>query len=238
MPKGAIPAILTLPKGKPPYPVVILLHGCGGGITWLQVWAQRLADWGYASVSPDSYRPRGCASVCTGPAETRAITPQDRAGDVVSTALWLRTQPEIDSNNIAVVGFSNGGSTAAWVTQRRYQQMYPDLIRAAVNYYGGCYRAAEHGTVPLLVLAGELDNWGDPARECREFGAQLMPNQNFQIHTYPRVVHDFDKEYQRGVRYSEGHPMQYNGEAAQDSYIRTRAFLDRYIGPSAGPQLM
>lgn len=233
MPKGALPAILTLPKGKPPYPAVILLHGCTGHIP--RLWAQRLADWGYASVGPASYTPRGYSRVCSGPAETRAVTPQDRAGDVVSTALWLRTQPEIDSNRIAVVGFSNGGWTAMWVTQRRYQQMYPGLIKAAVSYYGNCDRAAEHGTVPLLVLVGEADNWADPARRCREFGAQLMPNQNFQIHTYPGVVHSFDDDDPQSVVYSYGHPLQYNAEAAQDSFIRTRAFLDRYIGPSAGP---
>jgi len=233
MPKRVLPAIVTLPDGKPPYPVVILLHGCGGTGPGLQVWARRLAAWGYASISPDSYTPRGYSRVCSGPAESRAVTPQDRAGDVVSTALWLRTRPEIDRNRIAVVGFSNGGWTAMWVTQRRYQQYYPNLIQAAVSYYGNCDRPAEHGTVPLLVLVGEADNWDDPARRCEEFGAQLTPDQNFQIHTYPGAVHDFDNESLQALHYSEGHPLQYDAAAAQDSFSRTKAFLDRYIGPAS-----
>lgn len=235
MPSGVLTALLTLPEGKPPYPAVILLHGCGGGITGLQGWGRRLASWGYASVSPDSYTPRGQSRLCSGPAEERAITPQDRVGDVVSTALWLRTQPQIDGNRIAVVGFSNGGWTAMWATQRRYQQIYPGLIKAAVSYYGNCDRAAEHGTVPLLVLVGEADNWDNPARRCREFGAQLTPDQGFQIHTYPGAAHAFDREGLQALQYSEGHPLQYNAGAAQDSFLRTKAFLDHYIGPSAGP---
>jgi dienelactone hydrolase len=235
MPTRALRAVLTLPEGKPPYPVVILLHGCGGVSAELQVWARRLAAWGYASVSPDSYTPRGYSRVCSGPAESRAVTPQDRAGDVVSTALWLRTRSGIDSNHIAVVGFSNGGWTAMWVTQRRYQLEYPNLIQVAVSYYGNCDRAAEHGTVPLLVLMGEADNWDDPARRCDEFGVQLTPNQNFQIHTYPGVVHAFDDESLSALHYSEGHPLQYNATAAQDSFGRTKAFLDRYVGHSSGP---
>jgi dienelactone hydrolase len=235
MPKGELPAILTLPDGKPPYPVVILLHGCGGGIAYVHmlVWARRLAAWGYASVIPDSYGPRHYGALCSGPAEARPVTPQDRAGDVISTALWLRTQPRIDGNRIAVVGISNGGWAAMWVTQRRYRQAYPNLIKAAVSYYGNCDRAAEHGTVPLLVLVGEADNWDDPARRCREFGAQLTPDQNFQIHTYPGVVHSFDNEDCLSLCWNMGHPLQYNWAAAQDSFRRTKAFPNRYIGPPA-----
>ncbi len=235
MPKGTLTALLTLPDGKPPYPVVIVLHGCDGGIDkpHMLAWARRLAAWGYASVIPDSYGPRNYSFLCSGPAEARPVTPQDRAGDVISTALWLRTQPRIDGNRIAVVGISNGGWTAMWVTQRRYQQAYPNLIKAAVSYYGNCDRAAEHGTVPLLVLVGEADNWDDPARRCREFGAQLTPDQNFQIHTYPGVVHSFDAENQLSLSWIEGHPILYNRVAAEDSFRRTKAFLDRYIGPPA-----
>jgi dienelactone hydrolase len=108
MPSVPLTAILTLPKGQPPYPAVILLHGCGGGISFT-TWAARLADRGYVSIAPDSYIPRGVSQVCAGLAEQRVLTREDRAGDVFSTALWLRARSEIDGNRIGVVGFSNGG---------------------------------------------------------------------------------------------------------------------------------
>jgi dienelactone hydrolase len=37
MPEGTLLAMLSLPDGKPPYPVVIRLHGCSGGIMGLEV---------------------------------------------------------------------------------------------------------------------------------------------------------------------------------------------------------
>ncbi len=238
MPSAPLPAILTLPtqtpaSGKAPFPTIILLHGCSGHYATLTDWAQRVADWGYASLIPDSHGPRGVGTNCAGPAEQRPVTPQDRAGDVVSAALWLRTRPEIDGARIGVVGFSNGGWTAVWVTQRRYQQFYPGLIKAAVSYYGNCAHPEDHGTVPLLVLVGEAGDWEFPAQHCREFGAQLTPGQNFEIHTYPGVVHDFDNSRMQHRAYEEGHPGQHDWQAASDSFIRARAFLDRYVGHPA-----
>jgi len=230
MPSKTLDATLVLPTGKPPYPAVILLHGCAGGGRALQKWAERLSDWGYASVTPNSYHPRGVSDVCAGPAEQRAVTPQDRAGDVISTALWLRTRPEIDGNRIGVIGFSNGGWTAMWVTQRRYEQQYPGLIKAAVSYYGNCAYPEDHGTVPLLVLVGEADDWDAPAEHCRAFGAQLTPNQPFLLHTYPGVMHSFDDFTIPYLWYNEGHPLQYSASATADSVVRTKAFLDRYVG--------
>jgi dienelactone hydrolase len=233
MPSRPLPAILTMPGGKGPFPAIILLHGCSGHFSTLQGWARRLSDWGYASLIPDSYGPRRVDTVCLGPVEQRAVTPQDRAGDVVSAALWLRTRPEIDGAHIGVIGFSNGGWTAMWVTQRRYEQLYPGLIRAAVSYYGNCAHPEEHGSVPLLVLVGEDDDWAYPARHCREFGARLAPEQNFEIHTYPNVVHAFDvKTTSWRSSGGEGHAEQYDAAATSDSFIRTRAFLDHYLIPS------
>jgi dienelactone hydrolase len=83
---------------------------------------------------------------------------------------------------------------------------------------------------PLLVLVGEADDWEFPAQHCREFGAQLTSGQNFEMHTYPGVVHDFDNSRMLHRAYGEGHPEQYDAAAASDGFIRARAFLDRYLG--------
>jgi dienelactone hydrolase len=233
MPSKPLNAYLTYPGGKGPFPIVILLHGCGGIGQHLTVWARRLAGWGYASLIVDSYAPRGVGRMCAGPAEQRAVTPQDRVGDVVSAALWLRTKPDFDANRIGVVGFSNGGWTAMWATQRRYETQYPNLIKAAISYYGNCSQPEQHGMVPLLALVGEADDWAAPATTCRAFGAQLSPAQNFQMKTYPGAVHDFEDTILPGRWYSEGHPEQYDKAAAEDSFVRARAFLDHYVGHPA-----
>ena len=192
-PSQPLPGSLTTPDGRGPSPVVILLHGCAGIGRGVQLapWVGRLADWGYASLILDSFTPRGVATVCV-PAGPTVVTVADRAGDVLDAAMFLRTRADIDGARIAVIGFSHGGSTAVTVTQRDFAGMHPGLLRAAVDYYGSCRYPAAHGTVPLLVLAGDEDTWGNPARSCAEFGRNLTGNQPFSETIYPGTVHAFD----------------------------------------------
>ena len=224
MPAKPIPALYRAPAGKGPFPAVIYLHGCNGAGEYLPAWAVRLNAWGYAIVTPDSMTPRGIANVCD-PADQPKITPWDRAGDVGATAAWLRTRPEIDPNRIAVLGASHGGMTAAVASLRPYAGYG---LKAAINYYGPCVDVGLSGPVPLLVLAGEADDWGNPARACRLFGQAPRPAQYFELHTYPGVYHAFDSV---GLPKTVilGHTLGYDQAAAEDSFARVHAFLDRFV---------
>lgn len=230
LPTEPIPGILELPDGKDPFPAVIVLHGCGGRGAAQQVWAGRLNGWGYAALILDSFAPRGVFGGVCAPNRQHLVTNQDRAGDVLSAALWLRTRPEIDGQRIGAIGFSHGGGTAAWVTQRRYDLLFPGLLKASVDYYGACRSPETHGTVPLLALAGEDDTWGFPALSCRGFAGKLRPDQVFEVHTYPGAVHDFDNAMMPYRGSNLGHPTGYDQAGAEDSFVRVKAFLDRYVG--------
>jgi dienelactone hydrolase len=229
-PDRPLTATLLLPPGAGPFPVVILLHGCGGIPASRMVgWTDRLNGWGYAALVLDSFSARGVTTVCA-PKLQPLVTARDRAGDVLSAATALRSVPQIDPDRIGVLGLSHGGATAAWVTQRRYQTQFPGLLRASVDYYGPCHSPETQGTVPLLALAGEADTWGYPALSCRAFAAALEPDQPMEVYTYPNTAHAFDDPMSRAM-IEEGHPMGYNHAASQDSFLRTRAFLDKYLMP-------
>jgi dienelactone hydrolase len=86
--------------------------------------------------------------------------------------------------------------------------------------------------VPLLALAGDVDTWGFPARTCTEFAAALRADQPMTVKVYPGVMHAFDVLNAGRMTYSEGHPMQYNAAAAENSYTQVKAFLARYLGGS------
>lgn len=220
----SIPAAFKLPQGKGPFPAVIVLHGCGGRGASQLIWAQRLNRWGYAALIPDSMTPRGVKRVCE-PDAQELVTPRDRVADVGAAVAWLRTQPEIDSGRIAVLGLSHGGMTAVLATERTYAWFG---LRAAVDYYGPCIDDAAHGNVPLLVLVGDADDWGHPAVRCEAFGKALKPEQPFQIVIYPGVYHAFDNpEMVRTI--SNNHIMEYNPPAAEDSYGRVHSFLDHWV---------
>jgi len=222
-------ATLTLPNGTGRFPVVILLHGCGGESPSQQYWIDRLTGWGYAVLRLDSFSARGLTSVCA-PNLQPLATFADRSGDVLSAALWLRTQPQIDGARIGVVGMSHGGGTAAAVTRREYESLYPGLLKAAVDYYGPCREPNQHGTVPLLALAGDADTWGYSARACQAFAAALRPDQPMQVVVYPGAVHDFDNPTALRLNYVQGHPVNYDASAANDSYAKVKVFLAQYLG--------
>ncbi len=225
-------ATLTLPADTGRFPAVILLHGCSGESSSQQFWIDRLTGWGYAVLRLDSFSARGITSVCA-PQSQNLATPVDRSGDVLSAALWLRTRPEIDGARIGVMGMSHGGGTAAAVTRREYERLYPGLLKASVDYYGACRQPEQHGTVPLLALAGDADTWGYSARTCQAFAAALAPDQPMQVVVYPGAVHDFDNPSAIRLNYVLGHPVQYDSSAANDSYAKVKAFLARYLGGAA-----
>jgi dienelactone hydrolase len=221
---GPLPAVLRTPAGAGPFPAVVLLHGCDGPFTGVPDWAYRLNAWGYAVLMPDSMTPRGVHTVCN-PTDQPKVTPLDRVGDVAASVAWLRARPEIDPVRLAVLGLSHGGVTAVLATETTYAGM---RLRAAIDYHGPCQEPRLHGSVPLLVLAGEADDRGDPAARCRAYGAALGPDQPFEIHTYPGVYHAFDGG-PASKTVNTGHVVAYDKAAAVDSFARVRTFLDRQV---------
>jgi dienelactone hydrolase len=226
MPAEPIPAVLRVPAGAGPFPAVIVLHGCNGPFTGVPDWAYRLNAWGYAALMPDSMTPRGLRNVCD-QADQPTLTSWDRVGDVGAAAAWLRTRSDIDPNRIAVLGLSHGGGTAALAALSPYAGI---RLRAAVDYYGPCMEPRLHGSLPLLVLAGEKDDWGDPAAKCADYGKQVKASEPFELHTYPGVYHGFDAGPAAQSSYF-GHIIQHNQAAAEDSFVRVHEFLDRWVRP-------
>jgi dienelactone hydrolase len=224
MPSEPIPATFKLPPGKGPFPAVVVLHGCGGRGPSQLLWAARLNAWGYAALIPDSMTPRGIKRVCEPDAQP-FVTPRDRVGDIGSAVAWLRARPEIDPDRIAVLGQSHGGAAAALATQRPYRAF---ALRAAVDYYGPCVDPAEHGKVPLLVLAGDLDDWGHPVSRCTAYARAVQGEEVVDVHGYPGVYHAFDNP---AIQHTVDnlHVMEYNEAAAEDSFARTHDFLDRWF---------
>jgi dienelactone hydrolase len=202
MPAGPIQAAFKLPVGKGRFPAVIVLHGCSGWGDRTLLWGDRLNSWGYAALLPDSWTPRGISSVCDNPAGT--VTPGDRMGDVASAVAWLRTQPAIDPDAIAVLGTGHGGWTASTAVQRRYAGL---RLSAAVD-------------------------WGNPAAACRAYAAQLPHGAPVEVHTYPGAYHSFDYPSTAPL-IRAGHIEKYDRAAAEDSYSRVQAFLERTIGTGA-----
>lgn len=171
-----------------PRPVVLMLHGCGGMLNAqgqptvrMRGYAKWLNAQGWHTLALDSFGPRVIAEICTQKASTRSIKVADRAVDMWDALAWLAQQPEVDAQRLALLGWSNGGSTVLWANNQQREAMpaaarrsaVPDVphapsVRLAVAFYPGCSSEAKHGYVPLaptLLLLGLADDW-TPASAC------------------------------------------------------------------------
>ncbi|HKU95182.1 MAG TPA: dienelactone hydrolase family protein, partial [Vineibacter sp.] len=159
-PPSALAATLFKPSSmQGPAPAVAIFHGCGGiGVNVTRM-AQRLAGQGVAVLLVDSFGARRIKDACTRhwPSVAQAT---DRTRDVDAAVTWLKAQPFVAADRIAVMGYSYGGGV---VLMRSLQQT--DLaVRAVMAVYpdcalpdnGGGALAARH---PTLLAMAELDDW-------------------------------------------------------------------------------
>lgn len=101
------------PEGAGPFPVALILHGCGGKTPFLEAYAQTAVAAGYAAIVVDSLKPRGMSpldaklTVCTG-VRLRGLK---RAADLFAVMAWLEDQAWADHQRIFLAGWSHGGWT-------------------------------------------------------------------------------------------------------------------------------
>lgn len=193
-------------------PVVIALHGCGGLFNSKGDLSSRHADWterlvqaGYAVLFPDSFGSRGFEEVCT--TRDRTVTPRDRAGDAAAAAEWAARQAFADPARIALLGWSNGGSSVLWATGGPLAPAGVDY-KTAIAFYPGCRTPAKSAAwskprLPLMILIGDADDW-TPAEPCREIAARG----GVRLIEYPGAVHGFDspdakRRTRTGLAYSQ-----------------------------------
>jgi len=101
------------PAGPGPFPVALILHGCGGKTPFLEAYAQTAVDAGYAAIVVDSLKPRGLSTldakllVCTGV----RLHGLKRAADLFAVLAWLEGQAWADASSVFLAGWSHGGWT-------------------------------------------------------------------------------------------------------------------------------
>lgn len=220
---------IVLPQAKPPYPAVVVPHGCNGVSPNTRVWARRLASWGYAALIIDSFSARGLTQVCDG---SRALPGQERAKDVFAAAAYLRSRPDVDPKRIAVLGYSHGGWTALNAApQGRIEREGAAPFRAIVALYPFCpVKVAPPLATDLLIFSGEADDWAK-ASNCRTFvekyGADAPHRPYLQV--YAGAHHSFDAKLPEREYF--GHKLVYDPQATADAVERTRKFLDEHLRP-------
>jgi dienelactone hydrolase len=216
-------AELFMPQGTPTT-AVIVLHGCDGVGPHYRGWARQLAQWGYAALVIDSFRPRGFTEVCN---RGELVPPEVQAHDAFDAAAYLRGALHV--TKIGVIGFSHGGwAVLKAVLAGVVNHPGEPAFAAAVAFYPGC----DPPTAPLetdtLILIGEADEW-TPVARCRRWVDLARPDGHaLQIKTYPGALHAFDAPAMPHVY--AGHRVGHDPAAAADATAETQAFFAARLG--------
>ena len=238
-------AILARPAGNGPFPAVIALHGCAGlfsrdgSLSPRHVdWADRLVEKGFVVLMPDSFGSRGAKSQCrTAHRVTRPS--RERVSDALAARAYLQSRADVQAKALALLGWSNGGSTVLYAVQknRAPKDDKPDFAKA-IAFYPGCRVPAErgkwHARLPLLILIGAADDW-TPAAPCESLASTAKAAaEPVSIVAYPGAYHDFDHpdlpvHTVKGLAYTgSGTGIAHTGTnpaARQDALMRVPAFL-------------
>jgi dienelactone hydrolase len=195
---ATIAAELRLPRRTTDrMPAVVLLHGSGGLSGSHERWAQEFIGMGIAVLLVDSFTGRGIVSTS---ADQGALGRLAMIVDAYRALELLAPDTRIDSDRIALIGFSRGGQSVLYSSLRRFQKMHgrPGLeFVAHIAFYPSCntrFRDDENITArPVRIHHGLADNYV-PIGPCKAYVDRLHAagKRNVLLTEYPDAHHAFD----------------------------------------------
>jgi dienelactone hydrolase len=209
---------MTKPKGRGPFPVIMMLSGCGGfgfamSNSRYRTLQRRLTRLGFLVVRVDSLGARSQRTCSNG-----VVTKNDQAGDVASVVTYLKSLPLIKNDAVNLLGWSWGGGGTLAAAMRL------NSFNAAIAYFPSCRNLPGKAVrIPTLVLFGEADNIVS-IRACKNiFAASDL----LTLRTYPGAHHGFgNPRFNPPVRSRSG-TLAYNEAAAKAAWAELEKFLVR-----------
>ncbi len=222
---GEMRCYVAEPAGGGPYPAVIVIHHAAGVDDFTRAMSDRLAAAGYVAVAPDLYHREDPNSSDDAMTRLRRLRDENIVKDGTAAIQHLRRLPSVDAGRIGSTGFCMGGRVAFLFAAR-----HPDVIKAAVVFYGGNimvpwgdgpapFDLADRIQAPVLGLFGEEDGNPSPA-DVEKLDSELTRlGKAHEFHSYPGAGHAF---------MSEGRPS-YRQQTAEDAWARCLAWFDSHL---------
>lgn len=235
-------------SGTGPFPVVILLHGCGGVRPNMAAFAKLATELGAMAIVPDSNSFRGIGyeealeTVCTG-AKLRA---SERAGDLHAALEIVRQHPDADASQIVIAGWSHGSWTALEALALDHAGKPPaSLDRLPPNGFEGVKaifamypyngfparsrRLPWRPDIPVESLLVRNDTVCNDEDSVLVFNRQIKWGADVKWRYVEHATHAFDEP--------DHHPtssLVYDPERAKIAYTAFQTFLKRYLNLHQG----
>ncbi len=231
-------------------------------------WADVVAKQDHVALIPDSFTRRGFPDgVCTAnltQEQRMSVGFVTRMADAYAALAYLRTLPYVDGKRVGVMGGSHGGMATlaamsaggpspqiveakrngfaagialypecanrygAWIPTRK------DGNRGPVTGYGGVYQPI----APLLILAGELDDW-TPAEHCKVLAERArQAGHPVTLKVYPGAQHSFDNNtpvnyshFRNNINKPDGRGATIGGDSSAwaDAIREVKAFFGQHL---------
>jgi carboxymethylenebutenolidase len=204
---------LAIPKGKGPFPALVLIHEWWGLNDNVREFANRFARKGYLALAVDLYD----GKVTKKPAEARKLASAVRADSArafhnLKSAVWfLKGHRKVDEKRMGAVGWCFGGGWS-------WQMAKNDLgVKASVIYYGRFNPRDDLSLMRARILGhfGEKDRV-IPVSDVKAFRAVLQRHgKGHEVFVYENAGHGFANRASRHF-----HP-----DSAKRAWTRTMAFL-------------
>jgi carboxymethylenebutenolidase len=198
-------------------PGVIVVHENRGLNPYIEDVVRRLALAGFVAFGPDALYPVGGypGNDDEGRALQQKLDGKKITEDFVAATKFLHTHTSCNGS-LGVTGFCFGGGMANTLAWR-----LPEIVKAAVPYYGGQPTAENAAKIKgaLLLHYAENDarvNAGWPAYETALKAAGI----EYQAYIYPGVNHGFHNDT----------TPRYDQAAAELSWTRTLEFFRKKLG--------
>ena len=208
-----VQGILYIPNGKGPFPGVIAIHEYWGLNDWVKEQASRISDLGYVVLAVDLYR----GKVGNTPEEAHELMrglPEDRAArDLHAAFNFLKSQPAVNADRIASIGWCMGGGYSLDVA------LAEPTLQAAVINYG--HLASDSATLKnihasILGIFGGQDRGISPD-DVRKFEKTLKDSgKDVTIFVYQDAGHAFE---------NPNNKPGYRPQDAADAWDHTVKFL-------------
>ena len=184
-----VQGVLYAPRGKGPFPALVVIHEWWGLNDWVKDQASKLADQGYVTLAVDLYR----GKVATTPDQAHEImrgVPEDRAKrDLHAAVEFLKSQPNVKPDRIGSIGWCMGGGYSLDVALQE-----PALAATVINYghLATDPEALKKINAPILGLFGAQDRGITPDDVHKFEQALKQLGKKIDIKIYDDAGHGFE----------------------------------------------